>query len=117
VLGAATYDGANQLTHFHAWFSPTALTATTPPAVTAFRATIPISMRCITAPTAAAVSTKDRKRKAAEGPDNPATVTAKAAAAALKQRQKATGGTSTTATMVVPAQLPPTSNSRSITTK
>jgi hypothetical protein len=62
-------------------------------------------MRFFTPP-AAAVSAKDRKRKAANGPDNPATVTAKAAAAALKQRQKATG-TSTTTNTVVPAQLPP----------
>jgi len=53
------------------------------------------------------LSAKARKRKAAKGPDDPATVTAKAAAAALKQRQKATG-TSTTATTVVPAQFPPT---------
>jgi hypothetical protein len=48
------------------------------------------------------------KRKAADGPNDPATVTAKAAAAALKQRQKATS-TSTTATTVIPAQLPATS--------
>jgi len=115
VLGAATYDGANLhmkleqwLTQFRAWFSPTALTSTAPPAAAAFLATTPIFMRFITPPAAAAVSAKDRKRKAAEGPDDPATITAKAAAAALKQRQKATG-TSTTATTVVPAQLSPTS--------
>jgi len=115
VLGAATYDGANLhmkleqwLTQFRAWFSPTALTSTAPPVAASFLATTPIFMRFITPPAAAAVSAKDRKRKAAEGPNDSATVTAKAAAAALKQRQKATG-TSTTATTVVPAQLPPTS--------
>jgi hypothetical protein len=86
VLGAATYDGANLHTkleqwhtQFRAWFSPAALTSTASPTAAAFLATTPIFMRFITPPAAAAVSAKDRKRKAAEGPDDPATVIAKAA--------------------------------------
>jgi len=91
VMGAATYDGANLhtkleqwLAQFRAWFSPTALTSTAAPAAAAFLATTPIFMRVFTPPATAVVSAKDRKRKAANGPADPATVTAKAAAAVLK---------------------------------
>jgi hypothetical protein len=97
VLGAATYDGVNHhtkleqwLTQFRTWFSSLALTSATTPVAAAFLATTPIFMRFITAPAAAAASAKDRKRKAADGLDNPATVTVKAATGVLKQRQKTT---------------------------